>query len=302
MIQKIFILCILTFFSQLLCAQYNNQLGFQTDNDTYVPPFSDEYYTNGLCIYFNKYFFSHPEEVQVVGLEVGQHIYTANDIRVVNPLRHDRPYAGYLYLKGTYGRNFGERTFVSGGAELGTVGENALAEKSQELIHTIFNFEEPGGWDSQIKNQVGFALSGAVQQSLMPNVENEEFVGGLDFQMGNQFRNVAVGFAYLTGNLAPLPKSAWVNAKTDKDLENYFYFKPSVKLVFYDVTIQGSKNNDDPVTFDVKPVVGFLQAGYERHVNHWAMSFAFTARTKDIESSRARSSHQYGSIGFAYRF
>src|SRR6185369_7408012 len=92
------------------------------------------------------------------GVEMGQEIYTPENLDASEPLPDDRPYAGWLYLSSILQRR-GQATKSSWGMEtwrvdVGVVGPPSLAEAAQRVWHG----RDPQGWDNQLKTEVGFNL------------------------------------------------------------------------------------------------------------------------------------------------
>ena len=92
------------------------------------------------------------------GLQIGQEIYTPDDLRAAALQPDDRPYAGWLYL-GAGLRRRGPRPGPTGVMEtvrldLGVVGPPSLAENAQDWFH----LNDPQGWSNQLSTEVAFAL------------------------------------------------------------------------------------------------------------------------------------------------
>lgn len=92
------------------------------------------------------------------GLEIGQHIYTPEDLRRPELQVQDRPYAGWLYLSPALQR----RGPVQGRIhlmetlrlEVGVTGPASLAEQAQDWAH----HNDPAGWSHQLRTEVAFAV------------------------------------------------------------------------------------------------------------------------------------------------
>jgi len=295
----VLICCFLNFQS---VGQYNNKVGFNSDNDAYLLFAGDEYYTNGLEIYYTRVLTSDSETPGVIEFSANQHLFNSRRILTAELEDLDRPYAGHLFGTLSYGRILSETSFAMAKAQLGIIGPSAFGQEAQDLVHRIFNFEEAKGWDSQVGDEVGAHISGYYFLEL----NQTELKDNLNFEtqasLGNQFQNGFVGILYRSGNLQPINKTAWLNLKTDRRLESFFKLNPRLHYVHYNATIQGGKSNDDdPLTFDVVPVVGSLDVGYFRAVNHWEMEFSVELLTKEVDNDDA-SFHQYATIGFGYLF
>jgi hypothetical protein len=99
------------------------------------------------------------------GIAVGQSIFTPEDI-TANPAPPDQhPYAGWLYMQISLGaeedRTDGRmpRYLDTYELELGITGPSALGEEAQRSIHQFLGAPDPQGWDSQLNDEVAFAVS-----------------------------------------------------------------------------------------------------------------------------------------------
>ena len=126
---------------------------------------------------------------------------------------------------------------------------------------------------------------------------------------GTTVSGAGAGISFRAGGLNQLFNSAYTNAiignnpktKSLVKREVFFYAKPQINFVAYDATIQGSMfNNDDPVTFGVKPIVFAQQIGFNYSSQRFTFDFGMLFKTKEVKSSAK--AHQYGSISMFYRF
>ncbi|TKC56594.1 lipid A deacylase LpxR family protein [Pedobacter hiemivivus] len=293
---------------------YKNEFGFRSDNDSYLAQGSDRYYTNGLFIHYRR---ALDQQTLKEGLEkktyeitAGQEIYNPYSGSAPDPARQDRPFAGYLYAGGALSWFHTNERILKVSAEIGATGPNSLAEDGQELLHNTVGFYELGGWEYQIKNAVTLNLS-AQYTRLLHRSSNK----ATDFSFegyanaGTTFSGAGAGILFRAGGLNQLFNSAYTNAvignnpktKALVKREVFFYAKPQLNFVAYDATIQGSMfNNNDPVTFGVKPIVFAQQVGFNYSSQRFTVDFGMIFKTKEVKSTAK--AHQYGSISMFYRF
>jgi lipid A 3-O-deacylase len=293
---------------------YKNEFGFRSDNDSYLAQGSDRYYTNGLFIHYRR---ALDQQTLKAGLEkkiyeitAGQEIYNPYSGSAPDPARQDRPFAGYLYAGGALSWFHTNERILKVSAEIGATGPNSLAEDGQELLHNTVGFYELGGWEYQIKNAVTLNLS-AQYTRLLHRSSNK----ATDFSFegyanaGTTFSGAGAGILFRAGGLNQLFNSAYTNAvignnpktKALVKREVFFYAKPQLNFVAYDATIQGSMfNNNDPVTFGVKPIVFAQQVGFNYSSQRFTVDFGMIFKTKEVKSTAK--AHQYGSISMFYRF
>jgi hypothetical protein len=92
-----------------------------------------------------------------VGYILGQTMFTPANIAASQPIRDDRPYAGWLY---------GGIRLISEQAtsrqrlelNLGVVGPPSLADQTQTIVHKIIDAQIPNGWENQLHTEPGAML------------------------------------------------------------------------------------------------------------------------------------------------
>ncbi len=154
------------------CSQNRNEIGFQTDNDSYLANGSDRYYTNGIFIYYRKALPIKDEKMtdpakKIFGIEVAQKMYTPKSASVYHSKDIDRPFAGFSYLAVHYNiLNYSESNILLS-LQLGVLGKASGAESLQHAIHRLFNLYEPHGWEHQIGNYFVINLSSSYNKLLL---------------------------------------------------------------------------------------------------------------------------------------
>jgi len=143
---------------------HSNEIGIQTDNDSYLAQGSDRYYTDGIFIYFRhalaiKDNQSSYLQNKILGFELGQKIFNPQSGYVPSRQYIDRPFAGYLYVGSTLNFLYKDESNIKLGAQIGVVGPASGAEQVQTFVHRTFGFYTPSGWQYQIKNDAEINLS-----------------------------------------------------------------------------------------------------------------------------------------------
>jgi lipid A 3-O-deacylase len=293
---------------------YQNEFGFKSDNDSYLAQGSDRYYTNGLFINFRRALdqskLKAGLEKKTYELSIGQKIFNPYSGFAPDPIRQDRPFAGYLYVGGAMSWFTANESIFKASVEIGTTGPNSLAEDGQKLLHETVGFYTLDGWQYQIKNELALNLSVQYTDLLYRSSNN-----ATDFSFegyanaGTTFSGAGAGILFRAGGLNQLFNSAYTNSVIGKNAktkalvkrEVFFYAKPQLNVVAYDATVKGSLFNDDsPVTFDTKPIVFAQQIGFNYSSQRFTADFGMIFKTKEIKSSAK--AHQYGSISLFYRF
>jgi len=102
-------------------------------------------------------FVNRPDGQKNFGIALGQEMFTPRDKQTAVPDPADRPYAGWSYL---------EMAFVSKtpaisdilSVQVGMIGPNSLAGRTQITVHRWIGSSPPRGWDYQLHNEVGVNL------------------------------------------------------------------------------------------------------------------------------------------------
>lgn len=304
---------LLLLFSVTLSSQNTSvEIGIVTDNDLYTSTKNDQYYTNGLEIFYR--YLSKKNKPQLVKkinqIRLGQYMYSPRFIYKNEEQMFDRPFAGYLFGE------FGNTNFYSNQAvfkkyfQVGYVGPNSFAEQVQSGTHRLFHYTAFEEWDYQIKNTLGIQIYAMFAKPFLGSINSKR----LDFQwqseakLGTVFTSLSTGFVTRIGikKLLALSDSnfhgASLSNSSELESEFYFYITPSLNYQIYDATIQGSLFNDNsPVTFDVIPFRFNGEAGLKYRRKNLNLSYAFVYRGKELKSDR-NIGYFYGSIGISYLF
>ncbi|WP_420724245.1 MULTISPECIES: lipid A deacylase LpxR family protein [unclassified Hwanghaeella] len=244
---------------------------------------------------------------------LGQNMYTPDDISDPNLRPNDRPYAGWLYVSGGL-------IAVSPNAdrsdamvlELGVVGPSSGAEYTQTHWHAAFDFQEPRGWDNQIKDEPGFSLVYEHQRKWWESGVglgmNVDVVPNAGFALGNIATYLSSGITFrlgkdLTTDLGPprirpsLPGSAYVR---EADGFNWYTFASiGGRAVARNIFLDGNTFKDSP-RVDKKILVGDMQAGLAMQYDDWRLTYTYIIRSKEYKTQE--SIDKFGAISVSYRF
>lgn len=313
-IKTVFFIYLLLLFSVRLSSQNAGvEIGIITENDLYTSSKNDQYYTNGLEVFYR--YLSQKTKSNVLKkineIHIGQYMYSPRTIYVDEEDMFDRPFAGYLF--GEFGNTnfYKNQSVFKKYLQLGYVGPNSFADKVQSGTHRLFHYQSFEQWDYQIHNalaiQTYFMFSRPFFSSL--NKGRIDFQWQTEAKLGTIFTSLSAGFVTRIGikKLMPLSDSNFHGAslsavKSSMTNELYFYVAPSVNYQIYDATIQGSLFSDNsPVTFNLIPVRFNAEAGLRCRKNNWNLSYAFVYRGKELRFYRTIG-YFYGSIRLSYLF
>lgn len=301
---------------QAFAQSHKNEIGLQSDNDSYLAQGSDRYYTNGIFIYYRHALQVKDQDTawlknKILGFEAGQKMYNPQGGNIPAPQYVDRPFAAYLYFGGTLNLLYANESNLKLGAQIGVVGPGALGKEVQNDIHKWFGFYPPTGWEYQARDGAELNLS-AEYNRLLTRGDGIDLTLNTYGNLGNGFTGAGAGLMIRAGNFNQLFNSVSTQSTVSR-LDNksalhqhefFAYYKPTLNYVAYDATIQGSlfKDHTNPqeVDLDREPLVLSNQVGGAYTANHWVFDASVIFHTKEVKEMLK--AHQWGSITVLYRF
>lgn len=292
---------------------YKNEAGYEADNDGFLGQGSDRYYTAG-----NFFFFRHALTVndsssiqnKVLGFELGQRIYTPQSAYVPGPAYIDRPFAGYTYFSTSINLLYKNESNLRLEAQVAVVGPNSYGQQVQDLIHKVFDFYQPGGWQYQIANDYELNLS-AQYNRLIARTHGFDISANSYLDLGTGIDGAGLGFTARFGRFNQLYNSAITTSSVSarkmgsNRTEIFFFAKPSINYVAYSSTIQGSIFESAPAIYEIelvkKPYILSEQLGGMFVTGHWEVNASATYQTRETVLM-IHPGHQWGSIAVLYRF
>jgi hypothetical protein len=157
-------------------ADAKGQLSFIEENDSIFSK-SDKHYTQGVRAdylspplaegwRYDVFDFLGPlfpasadRQRRFDWIVLGQSIYTPANLKINPPSAADRPYGGWLYTGGEFLQENGGNSLTGFEVLLGVVGPAALGKEVQNDWHQFIGIAGGQGWDDQLKNEPGIALS-----------------------------------------------------------------------------------------------------------------------------------------------
>ncbi len=309
------ILLLSSFFSQAQQKNYQNEAGFQSDNDAYLAQGSDRYYTNGLFLYFRHALQTDTTKRNLfgktLGFEAGQKMFNPQSASIPAVRYIDRPFAGYLYLGSSLQYLFKNESALKLGLQLGVTGPAALGRQAQEFIHRTFGFYPPSGWQYQIKNNIGVNFSSNYDR-LVFRKDWLDLIGNTYANLGTTFTGAGAGITLRLGSFNPLYHSVSTSGlvaknravKEARQKEFFFYLKPTVNYIAYDATVQGGlfdqHNDPQEIRGNVVPFVLSQEIGGDLTSGRWAFNLAAIFKTREVKEMVKV--HQWGTATILYRF
>jgi lipid A 3-O-deacylase len=280
---------------------------------------SDRHYTQGINLrYLSADRASEPAWLQKLpavgyevmrwkwGAEVGQQMFTPEDITASRLLRFDRPYAGWLYLGGIHQRRGetrrGTPVMETWRVQVGIVGPESLAEDAQIWWHGLWDFQRPNGWDNQIETEVGlqfiydrryrFAVGEQDGWSLQWLPEGAVYAGNIraDVRLGSLLR---AGWN--------IPNEFGTTATSDPGWDFGFHLFGGVqgRAVWRDIFLDGNTFRESHEVHK-EPLVGEARFGGALTSRHLELSLQRVYRTKEF--TRQREGDAFTSITLSVKF
>lgn len=260
-------------------------------------------------------------EAQVWGVSFGQSIFTPEDI-TANPAPPDQhPYAGWLYLQAMLGtvqhREDGLFPRFSDlyELELGMVGPAAMGEEAQSSIHQLLGAPDPLGWDSQLENELAFALSFERRWSSF-RYSTDYIPGGLEFvaaphvgaTLGTLRTEARVGLSAQIGyNIINQIEIGPPRVRPSIGSAGYFEEKPFSWSIFAGVQGRAVGRNlfldgntfTDSASVDKRTYVADAQLGFTLQVNGVRLAYTYVVRTEEFETQTER--QDFGALALQFR-
>src|ERR1700744_1029548 len=157
----------------LYAQNFKNQISVNDDNDQYINPNHDRYYTSGdMATFTHAIARDRIKDSSIIKktfeIEGGQRIYNSytadafegpqKDPFVFQPWHEDRPFTAYLFGGFTYNWFYANENTLRFNAEIGTIGPDALGEPIQHGFHQLFKLYPTRGWKWQLNNAAGVNL------------------------------------------------------------------------------------------------------------------------------------------------
>ena len=301
-----------------------------TENDLYASTYRDRHYTNGIGFGWSSRPVedpTHPEQLldRWLGPDggkthfrrsaaFGQLIFTPEDIATSKPIPSDRPYAGWLYLRGqleSVHRYAGGATRQAKyGLALGLIGDISLARKTQDTWHALIDAQEPEGWGNQLGNEVAFNLTwqqayrttpialGPAEMDVIP-------YGAVSLGTANTFAAIGgrMRFSFdLPDDFGPTklyPDTVGSDWYTATGFSWYLFAGLETRTVFRDVFLDGNTFRDS-MSVDKYAAVADFSGGIAGIWGPFRLSYQYLWRTDTFTEQNG--ADRFGSIALDIAF
>jgi hypothetical protein len=212
------------------------------------------------------------EDPTHVTVTVGQHIYTPSDLRAVDVIENDNPYAGWLF--GSLDRHTTTETSRrTSGLTLGVVGKYSFAERAQKFVHEdLDKGTDPKGWHNQLGTEVGVTLLHERE-----NIISEYDLGPLDVDVVSNLRtrvgNIHTDLTY--GREVRIGKGLPRLTGYQDDYSLYWYSGVEAAGVARNIFYDGNTFKDSH-RVGSEPVIGKARSGVKTQILGWEIDFKYT--------------------------
>ncbi|RVU02781.1 lipid A deacylase LpxR family protein [Mucilaginibacter limnophilus] len=295
----------------LFAQGYKSQISIKVENDQYINPKNDRYYTAGEFASYTRA-LDHSSDSslvkKVLEIDGGQQIYNAYESNVADINLQDRPYTAYLYAGISLTKFYKNESALKLGGQLGIIGPLALGEEIQKGFHSLFGLHEVKGWEHQLNNEPGINLNADYKKLLYrTNGSWFDITANPSAWLGNTFTGASAGMLFRIGQLGNLFESVSTNSRVSVDSKHqkhelFFFAVPQLHFVGYNATIQGGlfRSDKGPLTFGIHHFVYVQQLGLQFASDRWSASAIAFIKSREVKSTAP--GYQYGSISFAYRW
>lgn len=105
-------------------ADYTHEVGIISDNDAYLMMALDQYYTNGLMLYYRYAPKKMNENLsnRIIEFRIGQKIFNPFQGYIIWVERIDKPFAGYLFIETAISRFYKNESMLKTTLQAGILG------------------------------------------------------------------------------------------------------------------------------------------------------------------------------------
>jgi lipid A 3-O-deacylase len=283
-------------------------LSFTLDNDALVG--SDRHYTAGGYIQYlseddalygwtrslSRFFPAVGFEIQAEkwGVEIGQQIYTPENLDTSGVIQDDRPYASWLYTRAALqrrGQGFASSLAMEViGVDLGMVGPEAFGRQAQGALHS----DEPAGWDNQLETEFTVDLT-YLRRHLFERRLSEwrlHLIPFVDASLGTVDTHVGAGGLVRFGYNVPNEFEVAL-APTEPGWGAYVFSAAEGRWVIRNLFLDGNtfrsshSVDKEPLVGSVRFGVGFVFKRVEVLLSHTLLSREFEQQESDDHFSSA---------------
>lgn len=283
---------------------YKHQFSLQVDNDVFISPTIDKYYSSGMYIYYRWLHKEDSEKKFVRSVSLNQIMYTPKNVTLTDFNDFDRPYAS-IYSVFLNQEKYTKKSYLSTKLELGWMGPATGIGTFHKNWHETFGFSPVKGWKFQIENTPVVNLHAMYAKPILQE-NNFDFTSESYASAGTIYNHLRQDFLIRIGLINPLDKSTHYQGKLgniglDKyDTEIYLFLKTGASFNLYNATIEGNLLGEKSIHTE-DPINGVLHNEAGIKVNFGVLDASITLINLSKETSES-TNHTYLSLMFNKRF
>ncbi len=296
----------LIFFGRVFSQQTNeemvyNQIEIGHDNDFFL--LTDRYYSSGIFVGYTRklkrnLFNTFTEQLR---FNLGQEVYTPNNIDTELISEIDRLYAGYLRLNSVWSGVQGN-TLLEIGAQVGIAGPASGAGAFQRWYHNAIVRWPAPTWENEINNQFHANLLAGIYKEwkLAPVPFGVHLAVSATAAAGSKDIYAQPQFTAFFGRRNEMKNSIAYNQIGSTQREIYFALSVGYRFVGYNAFLQEEYTIGNS-TFDLEPKSAILNLGFDfRHrsdKNDYKIGYRFTTR-----EAASVTDHQFLTLSYGRSF
>ncbi|MEO6347676.1 MAG: lipid A-modifier LpxR family protein [Aquaticitalea sp.] len=278
-----------------------NQLRLQHDNDFFT--LTDRYYSSGLFLNYTRLLQNDllVGENEQITFSIGQEVYTPSDLNTMEISKQDRPYVGFLALKGGWSL-VKKKHGLNVSFLLGVAGKASGAGGFQRWYHNVFVVADPPTWAGEMENSlhVNLYVSYRREWQLAPNPFSISLAVQPELAFGT--RDVYAHTELITyfGRRDPFSSSMGYNRIGSTGREIFFSLRAGYRYVGHNALLEGNALGDKSV-FLVPANKEIIYAGVDVQHRFGKNEYWVGYRIQSAEANTTES-HKYVILSYARNF
>jgi hypothetical protein len=278
-----------------------HQLSLLHDNDFFT--LTDRYYSSGLFLSYTKHLnkgFLAPHREQIT-VTLGQEVYTPSDIITTDISEQDRPYVGFLGLKG--GWSFATNTYgLETSILIGLAGNNSGSGGFQRWYHKVFVVSDPPVWVGEMNNSlhVNSYVNYRREWRLTPNPFSVTMAVQPSIAFGTRDVYAQSELIAYFGRKDPMATSMAYQRIGSRQRELFFSFRVGYRYVAYDALFEGNLLGDTSVLL-LAPNENLYYAGFDVDHRFGQNEYRFGYRLLSA-AAPSTEAHRYVTLSYARNF
>lgn len=238
----------------------------------------------------------------VFGVGLSQLMFTPNDISNSYFQSDDYPWSGVLFATYyLYSYNEKKKYDFQTELDIGVAGPASIARQTQTMIHKVVDYQEPKGWDNQLRNSLIVNLNFTAEQQLFRQRDFLEVIGAGQLMIGTGTNAVSIYSIIRIGKMNPYFQGLikhYSKSEERSKVQFYFVFKSKVQLILSNVMLQGITSNGNHYR-PINNTVANYSYGAVLVIDRFSISSIQTTSTAWMEGLYG---HTWGNFTLSYIF